>query len=184
MEVRVVEDDRREQVPARAHRDDPRVPGRGQRRVQPEGELEVTEVVGRELHLPALGSALQLGQRHDAGVVDQDVQSALPGGDEVADRLPVSQVESRHVDLGVAGRRSDGLARPRCPAARLRTARVTSAPIAAKARAVSMPMPDAPPVTTTRLPDRSMPSVTSAVVESNPNGVVKRLMRRPFVEAT
>ncbi len=60
----------------------------------------------------------------------------------------------------------------RSPASRLRTASVTSAPAPASARAVSMPIPDAPPVTMARRPVRSMPATTSAAVDSAPNGVV------------
>ena len=60
----------------------------------------------------------------------------------------------------------------RSPASTLRTASVTSAPAPASARAVSMPMPDAPPVTMARRPVRSMPSTTSAAVDSAVNGVV------------
>ena len=60
----------------------------------------------------------------------------------------------------------------RSPASTLRTARVTSAPAPASARAVSMPIPDAPPVTMARRPVRSMPSTTSAAVDSAVNGVV------------
>ena len=60
----------------------------------------------------------------------------------------------------------------RSPASTLRTASVTSAPAPASARAVSMPIPDAPPVTMTRRPVRSMPSTTSAAVDSAVNGVV------------
>ena len=65
----------------------------------------------------------------------------------------------------------------RSPASMLRTARVTSAPAAASARAVSTPMPDAPPVTTARRPVRSTPAMTSAAVESAVNGVVILLIR-------
>jgi len=60
------------------------------------------------------------------------------------------------------------------PAARSRTARVTSAFALASARAVSAPRPDEPPVTTARRPDRSTPAMTSAAVDSAPNGVVMR----------
>src|SRR5258708_4230039 len=63
----------------------------------------------------------------------------------------------------------------RSPASVLRRAIVTSAPAPASARAVSIPMPDEPPVTIARLPDRSMPSITSAAVESNPNAVWKKV---------
>ena len=55
-----------------------------------------------------------------------------------------------------------------------RTASVTDAPAAASARAVSTPMPDEAPVTIAVLPDRSTPSMTSAAVDSKPNGVVTR----------
>ena len=63
------------------------------------------------------------------------------------------------------------------PAATSRTARVTSAPVRARARAVSTPMPDAAPVTTARRPVRSTPRTTSSAVVANPNGVVTRGMR-------
>ena len=53
----------------------------------------------------------------------------------------------------------------RSPAAVSRTASVTSAPMAASVRAVSMPMPDEAPVTIARFPDRSMPAATSVAVE-------------------
>jgi hypothetical protein len=36
-------------------------------------------------------------------------------------------------------------------------------------------MPDEAPVTIARLPERSMPAMTSAAVESNPDGVLMRL---------
>src|SRR4051812_8226831 len=58
------------------------------------------------------------------------------------------------------------------PAIWLRTAMVTSAPAPASARAVSMPMPDAPPVTTARRPVRSTPAMTSAAVDRAVNGLL------------
>ena len=64
----------------------------------------------------------------------------------------------------------------RSPASVSRTASVTSAPAPASARAVSTPIPDAPPVTIARFPERSIPATTSAAVESNPNGVVIRVV--------
>jgi hypothetical protein len=67
------------------------------------------------------------------------------------------------------------LAAVRCPAARSRTASVTSAPALASARAVSTPMPDEAPVTMARVPARSMPSMTCAAVDSKPNPVVMRV---------
>jgi hypothetical protein len=59
----------------------------------------------------------------------------------------------------------------RCPASVSRTASVTSAPALASARAVSTPIPDEPPVTIARAPQRSIPAITSAAVDSNPNRV-------------
>jgi len=53
-EVEVVEDHRRHQVRGRADRDDPRAVRGRERAVQPRGEREVAEMVGRELELPAL----------------------------------------------------------------------------------------------------------------------------------
>src|SRR5580704_11797399 len=64
----------------------------------------------------------------------------------------------------------------RWPASASRTASVTSAPTLASARAVSIPMPDAPPVTIARRPVRSIPAMTSAAVDCAPNGVVMRSM--------
>ena len=50
--------------------------------------------------------------------------------------------------------------------------RLLQAAVRAFARAVSMPMPDAPPVTITRWPVRSIPCTTSAAVDWAVNGVV------------
>src|SRR6478672_5514087 len=57
-----------------------------------------------------------------------------------------------------------------------RTASVTVAPAPAKARAVSRPIPPAPPVTIAFRPVRSTPAMTSAAVDWNPKGVVKRVI--------
>ena len=78
-------------------------PAVGERVVQAECEREVAEVVGRELHLPALRRQLELGQRHHAGVVDQDVQRPAPVRDEGGDGRLVGEVEPADVDGGVAG---------------------------------------------------------------------------------
>ena len=61
------------------------------------------------------------------------------------------------------------------PARMSRTARVTSAPALASARAVSTPMPDEAPVTMARRPVRSTPATTSAAVDRASNGVVTRV---------
>jgi hypothetical protein len=63
--------------------------------VQPEREAEMAEVVRRELQFPSFGCALEAG-RDEAGVVDQEMKRAAPRVDEVADGLPVREVESNH----------------------------------------------------------------------------------------
>ena len=101
-EVEIVEDHRREHVAAGADGDDPGAAVGGQGVVEAEGQGEVTEVVGRELELPALARVL-LRRRHDAGVVDEDVQRAVPPGHERGDRRPIGELERRHVDVAVPG---------------------------------------------------------------------------------
>jgi hypothetical protein len=64
----------------------------------------------------------------------------------------------------------------RCLASVSRTASVTSAPALASARAVSTPIPDEPPVTIVRFPERSIPAITSVAVDSNPNGVLNGVL--------
>ena len=72
------------------------------------GEREVAEVVGAELQLEAVGGAAQR-RHHHAGVVDQQVDLAVPAGGELADRGEAGEVE--RADLGLAGhRRGGGLA--------------------------------------------------------------------------
>ena len=69
------------------------------------GEREVAEVVGAELELEAVGRA---GQRrhHDAGVVDEQVDFAVPGRGELAHRCQAGEIELAH--LGLAGHRRSG----------------------------------------------------------------------------
>jgi hypothetical protein len=65
-------------------------------------------VVGGELHLPALRRAHER-RGHDAGVVDQDVQRAVPPGRERRDGGLVGEIERRDQDLLVAGAVDDVL---------------------------------------------------------------------------
>ena len=51
------------------------------------------------------------GERHHAGVVDQDVQRAVPGGDERGDRGLVGEVEAADADGPAVDRRGGALAR-------------------------------------------------------------------------
>ena len=50
-------------------------------------------MVRRELHLPSFGRPLQLGQRHDAGVVDEHVKRPVPRVHEAGDRGSIGQLE-------------------------------------------------------------------------------------------
>ena len=82
--------------------------GRGEGAVQPGGQREVAEVVGGELALPSAVGELERGDRHHAGVVDQQVQRAGPrGGERRATLGEVDEVDVRHVHVGVAGGRGD-----------------------------------------------------------------------------
>ena len=139
LEVDVLEDDRRAAMGGRAHGDDAAGAVGGQRLAQAEREREVPEVVGRELQLPALGRA-RLGGRHHAGVVDQHVQRPVQAADEAAidARSARSRCATCTPELPVVSTISPAV---RSPAAMSRTASVTSAPVPASARAVSMPIP-------------------------------------------
>jgi hypothetical protein len=66
---------------------------------------EVAEVVGADLHLEAVGGA-RLGDRHHAGVVDQDVEVAVEPVGELVHRAEVGEVEPP--DLGQARNRLRG----------------------------------------------------------------------------
>jgi len=61
-----------------------------------------------------------------------------------------------------------------------RTARVTSAPAAARARAVSAPIPEDAPVTIARTPERSTPSSTSSAVLEAENGPLRERLAGAF----
>src|SRR5438477_3081957 len=78
----------------RADRYDAGAAGRLERRVEAGRQREVAEVVGRELQLPAVGR-VRLGRGHHAGVVDEEVQRAVPALDELGDRLVVGELEVR-----------------------------------------------------------------------------------------
>ena len=66
-------------------------------RQQQVGQREVAEVVGADLQLEAVLCA-RLGRGHDAGVVDQDVEVAVPALGELPDRREVGEVEPAHRD--------------------------------------------------------------------------------------
>ena len=104
--VEVVEVDRARCGARRRRRSTTRSVTCGQQQV---GQREVAEVVGAELHLEAVRGAL-LGHGHHAGVVDQDVEVALPGVGERAHGGEVGEVE--RADLGLAGDRRRRPPRP------------------------------------------------------------------------
>jgi len=172
LEMDVVEHHVAVDVPHRADRDHPGAPGRGQRAAQSGGQGEVAEVIDGELHLPATSVAHQWGG-HDAGVVDQDVQRSRPAPYEGRDRCRLGQV-SGAIRTGLFPVLPMMSSAARRPASASRTASVTSAFALAKARAVAIPMPEAPPVTIARRPLRSTPETTSAAVVCAPNAVVAR----------
>ena len=68
------------------------------------GQREVAEVVRAELHLEAVLGAL-LGDGHHAGVVDEDVEVALPRVGEGVDGGEVGEVELAHLGLALDGGR-------------------------------------------------------------------------------
>jgi hypothetical protein len=117
--------------------------------------------------IPALPTRMCRGPSQAAANARTEAGSDSSSGATWMSLLPVVPVMSSAV---------------RSPASVSRTARVTSAPALASARAVSTPMPEAPPVTTARMPVRSMPSTTSAAVEVAPNGVVMRDMPVPIYD--
>ena len=133
--------------------------------MQAEREGEMPEVVGRELHLlaairsvsswiaitPALSTRISSGPSQAATKASMLAASISSRGATDTSSFPVLERMS---------------AATRSPSSVLLTARVTAAPAPARARAVSMPIPDAPPVTMARFPPRSIPSTTSAAVVS------------------
>jgi len=66
-------------------------------------QQRVTDVIGAELHLVALGRPA-VGHRHDAGVVEQDVEAGrvrVELGGRARDRVERGQVERQVGDVGV-----------------------------------------------------------------------------------
>ena len=130
--------------------------GAQQRRQQLRGEREVAEVVDAELHLEAV-LGLPLRHRHQAGVVDEDVDRRVArrgsASAAVAHRGQGAEVE-RH-DLRARRLRVASRGCSLCAAAAFawsRAAITTWAPAPASARAVSRPRPPLAPVTTATRP--------------------------------
>jgi hypothetical protein len=112
LEVQVVEVHSRPQVAPRTQRHDARSAGGGEGVVQAQRECEVAEVVGGEVRLDALRVQREFGQRHDAGVVDEQVERSGPASGEGGHRPGVGEVESAHTNSGIAGAGSDVGGRP------------------------------------------------------------------------
>ena len=64
----------------------------------------MAKVVGSELHLPAFRGALQLRQRHDSGIVDQDMQWTSPLFGELSDGGQIGQVNPSQGDILIPSR--------------------------------------------------------------------------------
>ncbi len=124
-------------------------------------------MIDEELHLDAV-PGLQNRQVGDAGIGDDGVERYLKRANRVRRRGDGLQIRK------IAGHRNAGrtalaqalwasgsdLARP-----------ITLAPLAASAFMVSNPSPELQPVTTMRLPVRSMPASTLSAVERPPNEI-------------
>src|ERR1700744_90336 len=76
--------------------------GTPQQRQQASGEREMTEMVGSELHFETIGRGLAARQRHDAGIVDQEIEGLTAGHPlrEVGDRGEARQIEALITDSG------------------------------------------------------------------------------------
>lgn len=76
----------------------------GQHIVQAGGK---PHVVGGELHLPPLLGTLELGQYHDPGVVDEDVQRVFPGGDKGRNGALIGEVERCDAEAQISSGRGN-----------------------------------------------------------------------------
>lgn len=133
------------------------------------GEGEVAEVVGRELQLPALPGSLEAAG-DQPGIVEEQVKRAVPRLDKACDGDPVREVEPEDAGPNRSGRLLDRLGD------RVARGRVPDGERHLRARggqrtAVSLPMPEEPPVTIARTPVRSTPWSTSSAVLEAVNGV-------------
>jgi hypothetical protein len=109
--VQVVEADAPELVSIAADRDHARAVGRLKQRQQPARQREVAEVVHAELHLEALGG-LPLGNHHQPGVVDEEVEAGVPAADLVRGArhgVEIGEVDLEQPDVRTGMERPDPL---------------------------------------------------------------------------
>ena len=100
--VEILQADVADEVHPRRHRDH----AVGDLRQQQVGQREVAEVVGADLAFEPV-DGLRVRHRHDAGVVDQHVDSVDTVG-ETPDRRQVLQVELAHLEVAGHARRRRG----------------------------------------------------------------------------
>ena len=131
--------------------------------MQGRGEREVAEVVGRELQLDALRRALQGRQRHHPGVVDEDVERAVPL--EAGERGEVEAADVRAAEVGRDALAGGGVADGE---------RDVGAGALERAGGLD-PDPGGAAGDDRALAVRSMPATTSAAVDSKEKGVVMRV---------
>src|SRR5580698_9802050 len=89
IKVEVVKCDRREQVCCGAQGHDSGTPCCGQRSVQAGCQCEVAQEIRAKLKLESLGSLLKLRHRHDASVVQQDMEWTCSCGGKGPNRVKV-----------------------------------------------------------------------------------------------
>ncbi len=107
--------------------------------------------------IPALFTRICTDPSHPSTNSVTDIRSARSSCRTVTALLPVDSVIPAATRSTASGRRN---------------ASTTAAPTEASALAVSTPIPEAAPVTTARLPDRSTSASTSSAADANPNGVL------------
>jgi hypothetical protein len=126
-------------------------------------EQKMGEVVDSKLHFKAVFRVLQLGQSHDTGVVDKDVdlvvrllKNGSRGGTHSAQG--VLSISTSSIRPG-----SRILSRAVLALFRSRAVNNSLAPVKDRARAVSIPIPEEVPVMTITFP-ASFPSTPSSLI--------------------
>jgi hypothetical protein len=90
--------------------DDARLAAASQQGQQEPSEREVPQVVGSQLHFEAVSGELSLGQSHDAGVIDQQIDrpfKALNSSDEICNRCEIGEIEALETQQRSGSQRPD-----------------------------------------------------------------------------